>query len=112
MAEQVTNSLADPLTSATAQEAVQEPSPLVFYSNYFRRYELLIEFKNLGNPGHCPHGVYVMPAADNLHRTSIGLGSGVLVRLLAAISNHISLLILDISDYKCGSLSFSTQIEP
>ncbi|RUS24118.1 ubiquitin-conjugating enzyme/RWD-like protein [Jimgerdemannia flammicorona] len=38
-----------------------------FYSEYFRRYELMIEFTNLRNPNHCPLGVYVMPAQDNLN---------------------------------------------
>ncbi|RUS22627.1 hypothetical protein BC937DRAFT_88233 [Endogone sp. FLAS-F59071] len=38
-----------------------------FYSEYFKRYELMIEFTNLRNPNHCPLGVYVMPAQDNLN---------------------------------------------
>jgi ubiquitin-protein ligase len=37
-----------------------------FYSDYFRRYELMIEFTNLRNVNHCPLGVYVMPSTDNL----------------------------------------------
>ncbi|RUS22628.1 hypothetical protein BC937DRAFT_88233 [Endogone sp. FLAS-F59071] len=40
-----------------------------FYSEYFKRYELMIEFTNLRNPNHCPLGVYVMPAQDNLNST-------------------------------------------
>ncbi|KAI9342816.1 ubiquitin-conjugating enzyme/RWD-like protein [Obelidium mucronatum] len=37
------------------------------YSQYFRRYELLIEYKNLKNPDHCPNGMYIMPEASNLY---------------------------------------------
>ncbi|KAF9956775.1 hypothetical protein BGZ72_002461 [Mortierella alpina] len=37
------------------------------FSDFFRRYELMIEFTNLRNPHHCPSGVYVMPAADNMN---------------------------------------------
>jgi len=36
-------------------------------SEYFKRYELMIEFSNLRNPNHCPLGVYVMPSSDNLN---------------------------------------------
>ncbi|CAO3685999.1 unnamed protein product [Umbelopsis ramanniana] len=36
-------------------------------SEYFKRYELMIEFSNLRNPNHCPLGVYVMPLSDNLN---------------------------------------------
>ncbi|KAL1925776.1 uncharacterized protein VTP21DRAFT_659 [Calcarisporiella thermophila] len=37
------------------------------YSQYFRRYELMIEFTNLRNPKHCPSGVYIMPAIDDMN---------------------------------------------
>ncbi|KAI7818632.1 ubiquitin-conjugating enzyme/RWD-like protein [Gamsiella multidivaricata] len=37
------------------------------FSDFFRRYELMIEFTNLRNPHHCPSGLYVMPAADNMN---------------------------------------------
>jgi ubiquitin-protein ligase len=37
------------------------------YSQYFRRYELLIEYKNLKNPSNCPPGVYCLPREDNLN---------------------------------------------
>ncbi|KAI9332301.1 ubiquitin-conjugating enzyme/RWD-like protein [Zopfochytrium polystomum] len=37
------------------------------YSQYFRRTELLIEYKNLRNPNHCPTGMYIMPDLDNLN---------------------------------------------
>ncbi|KAI9205704.1 ubiquitin-conjugating enzyme/RWD-like protein [Polychytrium aggregatum] len=40
---------------------------LEFYSNHFRKYELLIEYKNLREPEHCPTGVYVMPSIDNIY---------------------------------------------
>jgi ubiquitin-protein ligase len=36
------------------------------YTQYFRRYELMIEFINLRNPHHCPRGIYVMPSSDNI----------------------------------------------
>ncbi|TPX44991.1 hypothetical protein SeMB42_g03427 [Synchytrium endobioticum] len=36
-----------------------------FYQKYFKRYELLIEFKNLQNHG--PSGIYVMPNPSNIH---------------------------------------------
>ncbi|KAG0294527.1 hypothetical protein BGZ98_001742, partial [Dissophora globulifera] len=38
------------------------------FSDFFRRYELMIEFSNLRNPHHCPSGLYVMPATDNMNR--------------------------------------------
>ncbi|KAG0269327.1 hypothetical protein DFQ27_004011, partial [Actinomortierella ambigua] len=38
-----------------------------FCSEFFRKYELMIEFSNLRNPQHCPRGLYVMPAADNMN---------------------------------------------
>ncbi|KAI1313883.1 hypothetical protein EDD11_002418 [Mortierella claussenii] len=38
------------------------------FSDFFRRYELMIEFTNLRNPHHCPSGLYVMPAADNMNQ--------------------------------------------
>ncbi|KAL3897893.1 MAG: hypothetical protein SGCHY_003110 [Lobulomycetales sp.] len=37
------------------------------FTEYFKRYELLIEYKNLSNPSHCPAGLYVMPLPDNLY---------------------------------------------
>ncbi|KAJ3238966.1 hypothetical protein HDU81_006781 [Chytriomyces hyalinus] len=45
----------------------QSQRDIRIYSQYFRRYELLIEYKNLRNPDHCPHGMYIMPEADNLN---------------------------------------------
>lgn len=36
-------------------------------AQHFKRYELLIEYKNLKNAGHCPSGVYIIPAFDNLN---------------------------------------------
>ncbi|KAI8853092.1 ubiquitin-conjugating enzyme/RWD-like protein, partial [Chytridium lagenaria] len=33
----------------------------------FQRYELLIEYKNLRNPNHCPPGMYIKPHPDDLH---------------------------------------------
>ncbi|TPX31853.1 hypothetical protein SmJEL517_g04910 [Synchytrium microbalum] len=38
-----------------------------FYTRYFKRYELLIEFKNLQHPSQCPPGIYIMPSPDNLN---------------------------------------------
>ncbi|KFH67007.1 hypothetical protein MVEG_07531 [Podila verticillata NRRL 6337] len=38
-----------------------------FFSDFFRKYELMIEFTNLRNPHHCPSGLYVMPAVDNIN---------------------------------------------
>lgn len=38
------------------------------FSDFFRRYELMIEFTNLRNPHHCPSGLYVMPAADDMNQ--------------------------------------------
>ncbi|EGF82420.1 hypothetical protein BATDEDRAFT_22905 [Batrachochytrium dendrobatidis JAM81] len=36
-------------------------------SNLFRRYQLLIEYKNLRSSNSCPTGVYVIPDIDNLY---------------------------------------------
>lgn len=38
-----------------------------YYGKYFQRYELLIEYKSLANPGHCPTGVYVIPHRDDFY---------------------------------------------
>ncbi|KAJ3362337.1 hypothetical protein GGF32_006172 [Allomyces javanicus] len=37
-------------------------------SEYFRQFELLLEAKNLGNPGHCPRGMYLTPSPDNIYQ--------------------------------------------
>ncbi|KAJ3116388.1 hypothetical protein HDU96_009746 [Phlyctochytrium bullatum] len=36
------------------------------YTKYFQRYELLIEYKNLRNPNHCPPGMYIKPNPEDL----------------------------------------------
>jgi len=56
-------------TPATPQGSnSNESKTKKYYSQYFRRYELLIEFKNLSNPEHCPSGVYVMPSMDDFYQ--------------------------------------------
>ncbi|KAJ3079620.1 hypothetical protein HK102_003659 [Quaeritorhiza haematococci] len=54
-------------TGAGSSTADTGNKSLQFYTQYFRRYELLIEFKNLRNPNHCPTGLYVMPLPDNIY---------------------------------------------
>ncbi|KAI8622085.1 ubiquitin-conjugating enzyme/RWD-like protein [Chytriomyces sp. MP71] len=58
-----------PATAATPDTAAHDQTQrdVRIYSQYFRRYELLIEFKNLRNPEHCPNGMYVMPEPNNLN---------------------------------------------
>ncbi|KAH6560011.1 hypothetical protein BASA61_000368 [Batrachochytrium salamandrivorans] len=36
-------------------------------SNLFRRYQLLIEYKNLRSSNSCPTGIYIIPDPDNLY---------------------------------------------
>ncbi|KAF9159206.1 hypothetical protein BGX21_007417 [Mortierella sp. AD011] len=54
--------------NASAVPAVAAAARPQLFSDFFRRYELMIEFTNLRNPHHCPSGLYVMPAADNMNR--------------------------------------------
>ncbi|CAG8733238.1 6464_t:CDS:2, partial [Gigaspora rosea] len=49
-------------------EGDNQPKPQ-FRDDCFRKMDLMIEFTNLRNPRHCPSGVYVMPSADNFHKT-------------------------------------------
>ncbi|KAJ1532721.1 hypothetical protein HK405_000891, partial [Cladochytrium tenue] len=70
--------LAGPVVAASASSSAATGAPAAapldqaqrdmrIYSQYFRRMELLIEYKNLRNPNHCPTGMYVMPDPDNLN---------------------------------------------
>ncbi|KAF9435673.1 hypothetical protein BGZ76_005765 [Entomortierella beljakovae] len=61
------SSAANPLSSPLANPTAATARPQLF-SDFFRRYELMIEFTNLRNPHHCPSGLYVMPAADNMNQ--------------------------------------------
>ncbi|KAJ3260738.1 hypothetical protein HDU77_001202 [Chytriomyces hyalinus] len=67
----IPKAIADVTSAAPAatESAIHDQSQrdIRIYSQYFRRYELLIEYKNLRNPDHCPHGMYIMPEADNLN---------------------------------------------
>ncbi|KAF9361698.1 hypothetical protein BGX26_000053 [Mortierella sp. AD094] len=54
--------------NASAIPAVAAAARPQLFSDFFRRYELMIEFTNLRNPHHCPSGLYVMPAADNMNQ--------------------------------------------
>ncbi|ORY53225.1 UBC-like protein [Rhizoclosmatium globosum] len=58
---------ADPSLLAAAGGNDQIQRDIRIYSQYFRRYELLIEYKNLRNPDHCPNGMYIMPEANDLY---------------------------------------------
>ncbi|KAK9702301.1 hypothetical protein K7432_011296 [Basidiobolus ranarum] len=53
--------------SEAASERVSQKKRPQFYSQYFKRYELMIEFTNLRNPSHCPSGIYMMPSLDNMN---------------------------------------------
>jgi ubiquitin-protein ligase len=48
--------------SAEERKPVSQPT----HAQYFRRYELMMEYVSLRNPKHCPLGVYVMPGLDDM----------------------------------------------
>ncbi|KAJ3208372.1 hypothetical protein HDU82_002564 [Entophlyctis luteolus] len=54
--------------SSAAALALQHTNrDIRIYSQHFRKYELLVEYKNLRNPDHCPNGLYVIPDPENLY---------------------------------------------
>ncbi|KAI9026582.1 ubiquitin-conjugating enzyme/RWD-like protein [Phycomyces nitens] len=57
----------NPQQNSDWDEDISDRPDLQTTSEPFRRHELMTEFTNLKNPGHCPLGMYMSPSADNIN---------------------------------------------